>query len=279
MKSIYLFYILICLGCNAINKPDPVAVSSPKGYRLDQPEKMKLREMLDEISGMVYYAPMNAIIAINDEEGELYAVPLDSSRHYNSWKFTRHGDFEDLAFTGTDWFALKSNGTIFKINNCFTDSISSEGFPFPGAVRNDFESLYYDGTRLIIICKTCKNDEKKVTSAYAFDIITLKHSEQPIFQLEANLNSLGNEEKYKSLRPSAAAIHPVSKELYVIASLNDVLLIADASGKIKELFHLDSDLFKQPEGITFSPSGDMYISNEAKGGIANILKFAYKPGN
>ncbi len=279
MKRIYHFIILVCISCNAVNKPDPLSISSPGGYRLDQPQKMKLRQTLDEISGIVYYEPRNALIALNDEEGELYAVPLDGSRRYDRWRFTRQGDFEDLAFTGNDWFALKSNGTLFKISHCFTDSISSEEYDFPGTDKNEFETLYFDGTRLVLICKSCKEDKKNVTSAYAFEIATSKFSEQPIFQLEGDLSSSQKGKKDESLKPSAAAIHPVTKELYIIASINNVLLIADNNGKIKEVFGLDKKLFKQPEGITFSTSGDLYISNEAKGGIANILKFPYQPGN
>lgn len=279
MKRIYPFCMLICLGCNAINRPNPKAVISPKGYELDQPEKIKLHQSMDEISGMVYYEPMKCIIALNDEEGELYAVPLDNSRQYESWKFTRKGDFEDLAFTGTDWFALKSNGNIFKLAHCFTDSTSSMEFDFPRKGSNDFETLYFDGRKLVSICKSCKDDEKGLTSAYAFDITTLTFSDDPVFKLDANQGGMQTGKKNNSVKPSAAAIHPVTKELYIVASLNHSLLIADTSGKIKEAFELDSKIFKQPEGITFSPSGDLYISNEAKGGIANILKFAYKPAN
>ena len=47
-------------------------------------------------------------------------------------------------------------------------------------------------------------------------------------------------------------------------------------GDFRFVGELPRDLFKQPEGITFEfGDGDMYISNEGKGGVANILKFDY----
>ena len=47
--------------------------------------------------------------------------------------------------------------------------------------------------------------------------------------------------------------------------------------KIKEAYQLDPVVFKQPEGITFTPWGDMLISNEAADvGAPNILIFKYK---
>jgi len=39
---------------------------------------------------------------------------------------------------------------------------------------------------------------------------------------------------------------------------------------------LDPVLFNQPEGLTFAPNGDLYISNEGGEGVATILKFVNK---
>ena len=47
-------------------------------------------------------------------------------------------------------------------------------------------------------------------------------------------------------------------------------MILDVSGAIKKVYELDDDDFAQPEGITFSPDGRLFISNEAHGGTANI---------
>ena len=43
----------------------------------------------------------------------------------------------------------------------------------------------------------------------------------------------------------------------------------------KKVYDLNYSHFQQPEGISFDINGDLYISNEAKGGKANILKFNY----
>ncbi len=79
-------------------------------------------------------------------------------------------------------------------------------------------------------------------------------------------------------KPSAAAIHPVTKELYIISSVSSALAIADRDGKVKSAYSLDNKIFKQPEGLTFTPAGDMIVSNESAGiGSGNILIFKYKP--
>jgi DNA-binding beta-propeller fold protein YncE len=80
----------------------------------------------------------------------------------------------------------------------------------------------------------------------------------------------------KKFAPSGIAIHPATKDIYVISSAGKQLLILSAAGKIKSSHKLNSKHFTQPEGISFSANGDLYISNEGKGGNGNILLFRYK---
>ena len=54
-----------------------------------------------------------------------------------------------------------------------------------------------------------------------------------------------------------------------------MLMVLDRNGKVLDLQDLDNKLFLQPEGICFSPQGDLFISNEGRGGKGYILKFKY----
>ncbi len=65
-------------------------------------------------------------------------------------------------------------------------------------------------------------------------------------------------------------------KLYIVASVGKLLVIASKIGEVEEVFRLDPVLYNQPEGLTFAPNGDLYISNEGGEGIATILKFIYK---
>ena len=77
-------------------------------------------------------------------------------------------------------------------------------------------------------------------------------------------------------KPSAAGINPVNGKLYIVASVGKLLVIADKNGKVEQAIRLDPVMYNQPEGMTFAPNGDLYISNEGGEGIATILKFVYK---
>jgi hypothetical protein len=170
---------------------------------------------------------------------------------------------------------LISNGDIEALKFGEGDTIHTNKFYFPKASKqsNEFESLYYDDSlkQLVLVCKNCEGDAKKRVSAMGYDIATgafiplvYEIDVQPIAE-KLGVN------KFK-FRPSAAAINPVTNELYILASLNHLIVVTDRQGKFKSLYQLDPALYNQPEGLAFTPSGDMIICNEANEiGLADIL--------
>ena len=87
------------------------------------------------------------------------------------------------------------------------------------------------------------------------------------------------QEKKVRFKPSAAAIHPLTGRLFIISAINKVLVVADPNGNPEKIYKINPRLYKQPEGITFTPEGHLLISNESKDiGAANILIFKYNRG-
>lgn len=83
------------------------------------------------------------------------------------------------------------------------------------------------------------------------------------------LEKLGVE---KHLKPSAGAINPITGDFYLVSSIQKLIVIFAPDGSFKELYKLDPGLYKQPEGIAFTPDGDLVISNEyAQDGFATLL--------
>jgi len=58
----------------------------------------------------------------------------------------------------------------------------------------------------------------------------------------------------------------------VIEGKKPKLMILDKNGAIKKVYKLDDKSFSQPEGITFSDDGRLYISNEVVDNSANIME-------
>ena len=84
------------------------------------------------------------------------------------------------------------------------------------------------------------------------------------------------QEKKVKFKPSAAAIHPLTGQLFILSSVNKVLVIADKNGVPEKVYNINSGLYKQPEGLAFTPEGHLLISNESGDtGAADILIFKY----
>ncbi|MEO6669348.1 MAG: SdiA-regulated domain-containing protein [Ferruginibacter sp.] len=218
-----------------------------------------------EISGIAYYPRDTSVFAITDEAGILYKIPLKNPNYFRQWKFDKKRDFEDLVLIDSTFYALVSNGDIVRIK-FHGDSIHTYRANFSdfSKAEDEFESLYAgaDSNELIMVCKSCAGDPKKTISTFRYNYLDSGAAYKP--SLSINVAPLAEKHDFnKQLKPSAAAINPATNELYVISSIQKLMLIFDEAGAFKESIKLNPAIYKQPEGIAFTPGGDMVISNES----------------
>lgn len=276
---LYRYLCIICLIVVFVNshcsQPNNNSYKSPDGYNLTKPFLIKLPVELDEISGVAFYQKDSSIFAIGDEFGWLYKIPLTPYKPIRKWKFSNEGDYEDMALVDKIFYVLQSSGNIiaFTFNDSNQVLEQRQSFPLQG---NEFEILYFDPHmfKLTMICKDCDEDKKKGLTVFYYNLLNKSFDDSSSINVSTIANMIG--EKKIKFKPSAAALNPVTDELFIVSAINKLLVIADRKGIPKETYHIDSKLFKQPEGITFTPAGDMIISNEAADrGVANLLFFKY----
>lgn len=276
------FKILIFLSAIAIaackQQPKKAFPTIP-GYDLNAPIVIKLKSELDEISGVYYYPKDTSVFAINDEAGLLYKIYIRNKIQMDKWKFDKSGDFEDLSLVDSTFYVLHSDGDIVYFKVLSKDSVVADKTKFFQKEKNEFEIMYHDeeSNNLVLICKDCKTDNNNSVTAYAFDPVTKEFAKTPFFTIDATDITTKLQGDKNRFKPSAAAINPVTKELYIVSSVNKALVIASRTGKVKSVTPLDPVLFKQPEGLTFTPTGDLIISNEfADVDASTILIFKVK---
>jgi uncharacterized protein YjiK len=224
---------------------------------------------------------------IQDNAGTIYLYNLQSKAIEQKIVFTGKGDFESLVHVGNTFYALRADGHLYKITPGTKAEPVVETFDLPLTVENDTESMFYDvtGNRLLIGVKE-KNLANANTSGkevYAFDLKTNTMSPKPVLTIEEPDDATPSEatkkgkKKDRKFKPSEIAMHPSTRELYILNGPASILLIADALGKIKKQYPLDKQLFPQPEGLCFSKSGELYISSEGGNrgrGIIALVKLA-----
>ena len=270
------------LSFRYIETPDSAKTQTGKAgsYDFSSPdEKMEMGKHLHEISGMAYIPGKDLILGENDEKGDIYIFDFKNKNdQVGKIKFGGKGDYEDIVYTDSAIYMLISSGTIVKVETK-DSTFATKEFTLEGE-KNEFETLYLgaDKRSLIMLCKECAHEKKnELRVAYRFDLITNSFDPAPAYTMDIEdiKKMLGDEEAL--FKPSAAGINPVNGKLYIVASVGKLLVIADKNtGKPEQVFKLDPVLYNQPEGLTFAPNGDLYISNEGGDGVATVLKFVYK---
>ncbi len=248
------------------------------GYNFSAPdEKMELGKHLHEISGMAYIPGKDLILGENDERGDIFTIDFKNKNDkIEKIKFGGKGDYEDIVHTDSAIYMLISSGTIVQVMTK-DSSFNTKEFTLEGP-KNEFETMYLDadGHSLILLCKQCNHEKDEIRNAYRFDLTTNIFDPEPLYIINiSNIRRILNDDKAE-FKPSAAGINPVNGKLYIVASVGKLLAVADRNGKIEQVYRLDPVIYNQPEGLTFAPNGDLYISNEGGEGIATILKFNYK---
>ena len=203
---------------------------------------------------------------LKDETGDI--VPPDQ-------------DIEDIVRLDSVAYLLSSKGLLYEVSLNSRDSAPIRSYPFWSTAQNDFETLYYDPSAggLIMMCKTCADDKgKHIRSAYRFNLKIRKFDSSALFTINTDDVRKILKKDDAEFDPSAAAIHPIDKRLYILSSAGNLLVVADNRGRVMEGYYLNPYRHPQAEGIAFAPNGDMYITNEGKYGTPTLQVFKYQSG-
>lgn len=264
--------LLLFAGVSGCTGQGKSFVPSIPGYDASLKKTVVLDKELLEISGM-FWLENGSIAAINDEDGKVFVIdPEDGD--FQTRKFGRKRDYEDIVQLDTFYFVLESNGNIHRVP--MNVKKVEEEYEFPRSKRIEFESLYIDTSKQLILVSKEQRESKKGVLAYRFDPVTLTYSDTPVYSIKMKEIKTKLKNNNADFKPSAAAIHPLKQTLFIVASVGKAMLETTLDGKVLNAYQLNPDQFPQPEGITFAPNGDMYISNEGVDGKATILKFPYK---
>lgn len=267
-------------------------------YNLEVPDaRYPLPKYLEEISGLSYYGK-GKIACVQDEKANIYILNLEKEKIIDKYDFGSDADYEDICVVGSTAYILRNNGHIYRIKKFKKKDRKVKKFSTPLKEKNDTEGMAHDpsSNSLLIACKESPSIEKEnlyegYKAIYRFDLEEEKLVKTPhilidLERLDSYIDQsaftrfsvrvakrLGLIESETSFKPSGIAIHPIDGEIYIISSVGKLLIILNQSGKVQNVIELDPKLYRQPEGICFSPTGDMFISNEGQGGKGYILKF------
>jgi uncharacterized protein YjiK len=273
MKRMTLFIIIFILF--SCKEKQPNFFDTCLSYQLDSPDMVwDMPSELNEISG-ISLINNQSIAAINDEKGILYIYSLRDKIIEIRLLFGKDADYEDVAVSGKSVFVLRSDGSLFEVQNLDPRPKTIKYDTFLN-YKDNVEGLHYDtaANSLLLACKG-NSKKKKDRLIYEFDLVKKELKTEAKFIIsdkEINQKSRIN----KHFAPSGLAVHPISQNIYVISSIGKMMVELNPNGKMLFLYDLDYPHFQKPEGICFDKAGNLFISNEAKYNKANIVKFNYQ---
>lgn len=291
------FVCLLLLGCSdgdadtsapvvrTADRPDPP-------YRFDAPDaRFELPGRLDEISGLTVLDAQH-LGAVQDERGILFVLDTATGEVSHEHDFGGRGDYEGVERVEEFVVVLRSDGRLYVIDDWTADESDARHVDTGLHGGCDAEGLAFDAeaTRLLIACKEQPGRGYGGSrTVFAFDPTTNRLDPAPAFVIRAD--SVTTEDTVDStvralvrpladlnaFKPSAIAVHPRTGEIYVISSVRKEIVVLDRAGAVADVWPLSGDLLPQPEGLAFLPDGTLFISSEARGGTAVVLRFDYQP--
>ena len=239
-----------------------------------------LPENLLEISGFCRMDE-NRVACIQDEKGVVFIYNFLSCEVERQVPFGPDGDYEDISFSQGIFYVLRSDGVIFCISETGRPSPRVTQHDLPLNIKTDVEGLCLDpsGKRLLVVVKSPVPEMEK--PVYEITLPGLKLNKNPAYKIrfesfirkEAAANPKKVKEKgfsdfssdlAKDFLFASIAIHPRTGDLYLTDGEHSKLIVADRQGEVKTVYKLDSDYLPKSEGISFMPSGELFISSEGE---------------
>jgi uncharacterized protein YjiK len=234
---------------------------------------------LEEISGLFYFKD-SIIVSVQDEDGKLFFYDYHQGKLLDDFRFGPDADYEGVEVADSMIYVAKSNGNLYAID-INTKEVTKHKVGL--SIKNDVEGLAYDpvNKQLILACKGESIGKSSGKSFYAYSLSADEQPRASLFQLtkkqiKSYLKDQGIEKDIKEFMPSGIAIHPITGEYFVLAHRGKWLLKLNQSYELTGVVSLNHKLFRQPEGICFTPTGDMLISNEGQGGRGSLLYYKYR---
>jgi uncharacterized protein YjiK len=272
-KLVYTAAVLMLINAcepkknKAEQSSNTTATTSPatEHYNLDKPDqKYKLPKKLNEISGLSAL-DNRYIYAINDEKAQLYLYDTQAEEITQIQDFGSPGDYEGVEIVNQTAYILRSDGqlTAYDLSTQRSSLLDASQ-----AIVQEYEGLCYDAASQSLLLAAKEMAGNKQIFAYhpPSGKLTLRYTIAKEM-IEKNENG-------KDFKPSGIAVSPYTGHIYVLASVDKKLVVLDSTGQKVKQYNLDEAIFKQPEGISFSADGTLFIASEGGDGKGYLLKFS-----
>lgn len=236
--------------------------------------KWEVPDVLREVSGIAYLGP-DRFACVQDERGTIFIYNTATAKIEREVDFTGPGDFEGITVVGQTAYVVRSDGRLFEVAGFESSQPRVTEHKTSFTADNNIEGLGYDArnNRLLLAVKDHDSNSTTYKGIYSFDLATKKLAPNPVYKIDFRHSLFADVfDDEETMMPSEVQVHPVTGHIYVTDAKKHQLVVLDAQGNIRNRYPFSKAEFYKAEGIAFSPSGELYISNEGKKTKGNILR-------
>lgn len=227
------------------------------------------------------------LACIQSAIGSIFIFDLSKKSIESEIPFASPGDYKGIAIVDNTAFIACADGRILEVSDYRSEKPSVKEYGTNLTVRDDAEGICYDkkNARLLVCIKGDAEEPKIEKGIYSFDLASRSMSIKPVLTIDLRdtiLNKGDSKRLQTLILPSDIDIDPLTQWVYVCDAMKSQVLVMDENGKMKSLFIFDRDNMIQPEGIRFTPSGELFIAsegfNESPGKILMIASAVPRSG-
>jgi uncharacterized protein YjiK len=265
-------------------------------YELEQAVRtVELPGALREASA-ISYIDRGRVGMVQDELGTIFICSIIDGSIINQIPFASSGDYEGLVILDDEAWVLRSDGDLFNVKGLASANPLTTKVETPLKKKDDTEGLAYDKIENQLLIglkeppKLYGKRQKNKRGVFSFHLDNKFMPESPFLlldldeigrvysnQVAGNKSWKNKQAKNKKFRPSDLAIHPVTGHIYHIAASGQLLVVSDRNGQVYFVRDLPRKIFRQPEGISFDPRGNMFIVSEGFDSKGMLFEFRFEP--
>jgi hypothetical protein len=282
-------------GCSDPNGPPEYVPSEGAPYDFFRPDTVfTLPLTLTENSGLAALDSVYVAI-VQDEQGILFFLNAKTGLVEREAPFGPSGDYEGMERAGDLLYVLRSDGVLLEISEWTGPAPVAREIQTGIPATCDAEGLAYDPSagNLLIACKQGTSralehfreiyavpaGQDTVRAVPAITLNTRQISQRPDYDSEVDRRLREYFDQFMDLSgvtPSGIAVHPQTRQLYVLSSAQKAVIILEADGQLNAIWRIPDRYFAQPEAIAFLPDGTLLISSEGPTGRATLARYTPK---
>ena len=221
----------------------------------------------DDLKGIsaISFIDDEHIACLTNETGSIRIYNMRTGTTDRELPFAPPGNYEALAIVNETAYIGCADGRIFEVDGYNTPEPQIKEYGTPLTIKQQLSGLCFDkkNNRLLVTIREKDPGSQFYKGIYAFDLSTKQMPVIPVIRINLQDSIFGKSVRnlQSVFQPADIACRESTGEFFLPDGNRPRVVVLDEKGETKKVLPLDKSEFSQPEGMSFSASGEAWICN------------------